>query len=350
MVMALLACYNREKKGSKLSFEENIEGLSKTTRARILAASSVTIEKVPTASIGLNAVLGGGFGKGRQSVVYGNKSASKSSTMLQTVAEAQRRGEKCAWIDAENSYDPEWAARLGVDNDSLVVAPTKSVDDMTAVVCDLMKVNFDLVVVDSVSALLPSTYFEKDKDEELKEGLEGTKQIGTVSKELGIAVNKFNYANKNTALVIISQVRNQFSTWGAALKPMGGQAMMFFSSTVVKLWSSASEREQFQGEITVGDKIIKKPIGRPVHYTVEYNKIGPPNQTGSYDFYYSGDHVGIDQIGELVDLAEASGVISKGGAWYKYGDEKFQGRPRVVAWLRENPDVREEIEQELLNG
>ena len=332
-----------------MSYADNIEGLSKTTRNRILAASSITIERVPTASLGLNKVLGGGFGKGRQSVVFGNKSASKSSTMLQTIAEAQKRGEKCAWIDAENSYDPEWAASLGVDNDSLIVAPTKSVDDMTAVVCDLMKVKFGLVVVDSVSALLPSTYFEKDKDSELKEGLEGTKQIGTISKELGIAVNKFNYANSETALVLISQVRNQFSTWGAALKPMGGQAMMFFSSTVVKLWSSASEREQIQGEFVIGDKIVKQPIGRPVTYTVEYNKIGAPNQTGTYDFYYSGDSVGIDKVGELVDLAEVAGVISKGGAWYKYGEEKFQGRPKVVAWLKENPVIREEIEQKVLN-
>jgi recombination protein RecA len=327
-----------------MSLEELISKLDKNTQARVKAASSINIEKIPTASLGLNIALGGGFGKGRQSTIYGNKSASKSSTMLQTIAENQKLGKVCAWIDAEGSYDPNWAINLGVDNDNLLVAETKSIDDMTAVVCSLMKAKVDLVVVDSISSLLPSTYFEKEGKDDLKEGLEGTKQIGTVSKELSVAVNKFNYANTDTALVLISQVRNQFSTWGASLKPMGGQAVMFFSSTVVKLWSSASEREQITGELIRGDKIIRSSIGRPVTYTVEYNKIGPPNQTGQYDFYYAGDSVGIDQIGELADIAEQNDVIHKGGAWYSYGENKFQGRTKLVEWLKENPTVREEIE------
>jgi recombination protein RecA len=331
-----------------MSFEDVYEKLDKKTQARLQAASSITIEKIPTASIGLNSVLGGGLGKGRQTVVYGNKSSGKSSSMLQTIAENQKRGEVCAWIDAEQSYDPEWAERLGVNNEELIVAQTKSIDDMTAVVCDLMDAGVGLIVVDSISSLLPSTYFEKN--DELKEGLDGTKQIGTTSKELGIAVNKFNYVNKNTALVLISQVRNQFSTWGAALKPMGGQAVMFFSSTVIKLWSSASEREQITAQVTRGEKVVETPVGRPVNYTVEYNKIGPPNQTGKYDFYYGGDEVGVDQVGEVVDIAESMGIVNKGGAWYKYGEEKFQGRPRFIEYLKNAPAVREEIEAAILNG
>jgi len=333
-----------------MSFEEVYSKLNKKTKDRLKLASEVNKEILPTASVKLNRDLGGGFGKGRQTVVWGNKSAGKTSMLLQTIAEAQKRGEVCAWVDAEGSYDTEWAASLGVDNDKLILSDSKSIDAVTADVVDFMEAEIDLVVVDSISALIPSTYFEKDGSDEMKQGLDGTKQIGTVSKELAVAVNKFNYANKKTALILISQLRNKITTYGGVADMVGGEAMKFFSSTIVKLWSSASEKEQITGEITRGDRIIKKPIGRPVNYTITFNKMGPPNQTGSYDFYYDGSLIGIDQVGEIVDLAEEAGVIHKGGAWYSYGDEKFQGRARMVEYLKENVSIREEIEQKVLNG
>lgn len=330
-----------------MSIEDILAKLDKKTRQRVEAASNLEIEKLETASIGLNAALLGGVGKGRQTLVWGNKSAGKSSMCLQTIGLAQKLGMNCAWIDSESSFDPQWAERLGVDTQELIVSPAKDIDSWTAVICDLMNAGVDAIVADSISSLIPSTYFEKN--DEMKEGLEGTKQIGTMSKELGIAVNKFNYINKKTALILISQARNKFNTYGAQLQPMGGEAMKYYSSTVIKLWSSASEREQIMADITRGDKIINKPVGRPVNFTIEFNKIGPPNQTGIYDFYYDGDFVGVDQIGEIADLAEKSGVISKGGAWYNYGEQKFQGRQRLVNWLRENPVVAEEISQKVLS-
>lgn len=331
-----------------MSFDEVYARLSKRTKDRITTANNVSREVLPTASVKLNRDLGGGFGKGRQTVVWGNKSAGKTSMLLQTIAEAQKRGETCAWIDAEGTFDPEWAERLGVDTAKLFMSESKSIDSVVADVVDFLNAEIDLVILDSISALVPSTYFEKD--DELKEGLEGTKQIGTMSKELAVAVNKFNYANKKTALVLISQLRNKIGSYGAMADMAGGEAMKFFSSTIVKLWSSASEKEQIQGEVIRGDKIIKKPIGRPVNYTITFNKLGPPNQTGSYDFYYAGDSIGIDQVGEIVDMAEEEGIIRKSGAWYYYGDEKFQGRARIVEYLKENVSVREVIEQQVLNG
>lgn len=330
-----------------MSIEDILAKLDKKTRQRVEAASNLEIEKLELASIGLNAALLGGVGKGRQTLVWGNKSAGKSSMCLQSIGLAQKAGLNCAWIDSENSFDPKWAAKLGVDTEQLIVSPAKDIDSWTAVVCDLMSAGVDAIVADSISSLIPSTYFEKN--DELKEGLEGTKQIGTMSKELGIAVNKFNYVNKRTALVLISQARNKFNTYGAQLQPMGGEAMKYYSSTVIKLWSSASEREQIMADVTRGDKIISKPVGRPVNFTIEFNKIGPPNQTGIYDFYYDGDFVGVDQIGEIADLAEKSGIINKGGAWYNYGDQKFQGRQRLINWLRDNPIIVEEITQKVLS-
>ncbi len=321
--------------------------LDKKTRQRVLTAQEVSMEKLPLSSIGLTQALNGGLGYGRQSVIYGNKSAGKTSMLLQTIANAQKEGKTAAWIDAEQSFDPSWATSLGVDTAQLIISPVKTIPEFTAVGVDLLNAGIDIMVTDSISALLPSTYFEKE--DELKEGLEGTKQIGTASKELGIAVNKFNYANTKTANILISQVRNQFNTYGASQKPMGGFALMFFSSTVVKLWSSAAEREQIMGEEIYGDKIRQKPVGRPVTWTVEYNKIGPPNVVGQYDFYYKND-IGVDSIGEIADLAEQMGIIKKGGAWYSYRDDKFQGRAKLVAWLKENIDIVNDLKSQVLNG
>jgi recombination protein RecA len=330
-----------------MSFDDVYAKLSKRTKDRLQLASEINTDYVPTASIKLNRDLGGGLGRGRQTVIWGNKSAGKTSMILQTIAEAQKRGEVCAWVDAENTFDKSWAVKLGVDCDKLIVTKSRSIDGAVADISDFLEAEVDIVVLDSINALLPSTYFEKE--DELKDGLEGTKQIGTVSKELAVAVNKFNYLNKRTSLVLISQMRNKIGSYGAMADMAGGEAMKFFSSTVIKLWSSASEKEQIQGDLLLGDKLIKKSIGRPVNYTVQFNKIGPPNQTGSYDFYYLGDLIGVDQIGEIVDLAEETGVIHKGGAWYSYGGEKFQGRAKMVDYLKQNVSVREEIEQRVLN-
>jgi recombination protein RecA len=330
-----------------MSFDDVYAKLSKKTKDRLKLASEITTEFIPTASIGLNRDLKGGFGRGRQTVIWGNKSAGKSSMVLQTIAEAQKRGDICAWIDAENTFDKTWAARLGVNCDELIVTKSRSIDEAVADISDFLEAEVDIIVLDSINALLPSTYFEK-KDE-LKEGLEGTKQIGTVSKELAVAVNKFNYLNKRSALVLISQLRNKIGGYGAMADMAGGEAMKFFSSTVIKLWSSASEKEQKQGEVQLGDKLIKKPIGRPVNYTVQFNKLGPPNQTGTYDFYYDGAVVGIDQVGEIVDMAESLGLIDKSGAWYYYEEEKFQGRTKVVDYFKENDAERGVLEKRVLN-
>jgi len=129
--------------------------------------------------------------------------------------------------------------------------------------------------------------------------------------------------------------------------PTGGMAVKFFSSTVVKLWSSEAEANAIKAGITVGDKIIEQRVGRPVNWIIDYNKLGPPNLSGQYDFYYQGDHVGIDEVGEVLDVAEQHGAIEKGGAWYTIGEERFQGRAKTVQYLRENPDVVESLKKKI---
>jgi len=325
--------------------EDIMAKLDPKTRARVQSAQNVQVHKQLTPSIGLNVALKGGLGYGRQVLVWGNKSAGKSSFCLQMIALAQQEGKTCAWIDAEASYDQSWAEQLGVDSSSLIYSQAKTVNDMVDVSVKLMEAGVDVIVVDSISALLPGIYFEKDGNE--MKDLQDTKQIGAEAKDMTHAVKMLNYANKNTLLVLISQQRNQFGSMHASHIPTGGMAVKFFSSTVIKLWSSEAEANAIKAGVAVGDKIIEQRVGRPVNWIIDYNKLGPPNLSGQYDFYYQGESLGVDRIGETLDVAEMYGFVEKGGAWYTINKERFQGRAKAVAYLRENPEIAGKLIEEI---
>lgn len=327
--------------------EEILAKLDPKTRKRVQTAEAVDAQKQQTPSIGLNLALRGGFGHGRQVLVWGNKSAGKSSFCLQMIALAQKEGKICAWIDAENSYSQEWAEKLGVDSSQLIYSAAKTINDMVDVAVQLMDAGVDIIVVDSISALLPAIYFEKDGDE-LK-NLQDTKQIGAEAKDMTHAVKMLNYANKNTLLVLISQQRNSFGSMHASHIPTGGMAVKFFSSTVIKLWSSEAEANAIKAGIQVGDKIIEQRVGRPVNWIIDYNKLGPPNLSGQYDFYYQGNCLGVDYVGEILDTAEMIGAISRGGSWYTIDEERFQGRNKTLEYLREHPEIVEKLKEKILN-
>jgi recombination protein RecA len=322
--------------------EEILAKLDPKTRQRIQLATEVDVQKQPTPSIGLNEALKGGLGYGRQVLVWGNKSAGKSSFCLQMLGLAQKEGRTCAWIDSESSYSAEWASKLGVDSSNIIYSPAKTINDMVDVGTGLMEAGVDIIVVDSISALLPAIYFDKDGDE-LKQ-LQDTKQIGAEAKDMTHAVKMLNYANKNTLLVLISQQRNQFGSMHASHIPTGGMAVKFFSSTVIKLWSSEAEANQIKDDVQVGDKLIQQKVGRPVNWIIDYNKLGPPNLSGQYDFYYQGSHVGVDKVAEILDVAEMMGRVERGGAWYTVLGERLQGRAKAIQYLRENPEVVDTLE------
>lgn len=328
-----------------IQIDDILAKLDPKTRARVQSAQEVQIEKQQTPSIGLNLALQGGLAYGRQILVWGNKSAGKSSFCLQMISEAQKAGKTCAWIDAEHSYSQEWAEKLGVDSSTLIYSKAKTVNDMVDVATQLMEAEVDIIVVDSISALLPAIYFEKDSSELKK--LEDTKQIGAEAKDMTHAVKMLNYANKNTLLVLISQQRNQFGSMHASHIPTGGMAVKFFSSTVIKLWSSEAEANAIKAGVKVGDKIIEQRVGRPVNWIIDYNKVGPPNLSGQYDFYYQGEVLGVDQVGETLDVAEMCGIIEKGGAWYTVNGERLQGRAKAVQYLKDNPDVVLKLREEI---
>jgi recombination protein RecA len=328
----------------QLDVEEVLAQLDPKLRKNVSSAAGVEIHKQETPSIGLNNALRGGLGYGRQVLIWGNKSAGKSSFCLQLIGKAQQEGKICAWIDSEQSFDPDWAERLGVDPDSLIYSPARTVNDMVDVATQLMSAGADIIVVDSISALLPAIYFEKDSTE-LKQ-LENTKQIGAEARDMTNAVKMLNYANnqtKPTLLILISQQRNQIGAMYVSHAPTGGHAVKFFSSTIIKLWSSESENQAIKDKVAVGDRLIEKKIGRSVTWNVDFNKTGPAFIGGQYDFYFDGDNIGVDNVAEIVDVCEQLGHIEKGGAWYTVLGERFQGRAKVVDWLRNNPDKVEEL-------
>lgn len=334
------------KQGIKI--DEFLSQLDPSLRKRLSNASEVEVVKQKTPSISLNNALKGGFAYGRQVMIWGNKSAGKSSFCLQMIGEAQKEGKLCAWIDAEQSFDPVWAQKLGVDTDKLIYSEARTINDMVDVATQLMKAKVDILIVDSISALLPAIYFEKDSSE-LKQ-LENTKQIGAEAKDMTNAVKMLNYANNQenkTLLVLISQLRNNIGAMYASHMPTGGMAVKFFSSTVVKLWSSDSDNNALKSKITVGDKLIESKIGREVSWHIDFNKTGPNFLGGKYDFYFDGDTIGVDKVADLVDTAELLGVIEKGGAWYTVLGERLQGRAKVIEYLKENPEKLKELESKI---
>jgi recombination protein RecA len=333
------------------TIEEALASLDPKIRKRLSTGVGFKIEYQPTPSFGLNKALNGGLPYGRQVLIWGSKSSAKSSICLQTIALAQKEGKLCAWIDAEMSYSEDWAKSLGVDTDNLIVSQARTINEMVEVGTSLMNAGVDLIVVDSITSLLPAIYFEKDSDE-LKQ-LENTKQIGAESRDFSNALKMLNYANnkvKPTLLLLISQSRNNISAMYTSQQPTGGQSVKFYSSTVIKLFSSESDNQALKGKIKIGDKLIEEKVGRKVRWEIQFSKTSPAFQSGEYDFYFRGDHLGIDSVGDLVDTAELKGIVERTGAWYILPDgSKVQGRDAFISRVREDLDLQKSIEEKL-NG
>ena len=336
-----------------ITVEEVLAQLNPKLRKNILVGDAVpATEYAATPSFGLNRALNGGLPYGRQVLIWGSKSSAKSSLCLQMIGIAQKEGKVCAWIDAEMSYDKKWAEGLGVDTSKLIVSQARTINEMVDVGVNLIEAGVDMIVIDSITSLLPAIYFEKDS-EELKQ-LENTKQIGAESRDFSNAWKMLNYANnkvKPTMLVLISQSRNNISAMYTSQQPTGGQATKFYSSTVIKLFSSESDNQAIKGKIHVGDKIIEEKIGRKVRWEVQFSKTSPAFQSGEYDFYFRGDNLGIDSIGDLVDTAELAGYINRTGAWYQLEDgTKVQGREGLINRVREDLDLQDMLRTKLSNG
>jgi recombination protein RecA len=258
-----------------VTMEEVLAQLNPKLRKTIMIGDSVPpTEYAETPSFGLNRALAGGLPYGRQVLIWGSKSSAKSSLCLQMIGLAQKEGKICAWIDAEMSYDPKWAERLGVDSSKLIYSQARTINEMVDVGTNLINAGVDIVVVDSITSLLPAIYFEKDSDE-LKQ-LENTKQIGAESRDFSNAWKMINYANnkvKPTLFVLISQSRNNISAMYTSQQPTGGQATKFYSSTVIKLFSSESDNQAIKGKIKIGDKLIEEKLEERLDGNCSFQKL-----------------------------------------------------------------------------
>ena len=336
-----------------VTIEDVLAQLNPKLRKTVMSGDTIpATQYAATPSFGLNKALNGGLPYGRQVLIWGSKSSAKSSLCLQMIGLAQKEGKICAWIDAEMSYDKAWAEKLGVDTSKLIVSQCRTINEMVDIGTSLMNAGVDMVVVDSITSLLPAIYFEKDSDE-LKQ-LENTKQIGAESRDFSNAWKMINYANnkvKPTLFVLISQSRNNISAMYTSQQPTGGQATKFYSSTVIKLFSSESDNQAIKGKIKAGDKLIEEKIGRKVRWDLQFSKTSPGFQSGEYDFYFRGDEVGIDTIGDLVDTAELAGLVVRTGAWYQLEDgTKVQGREGFINRVKEDLDLQDSLKLKLTNG
>lgn len=326
------------------AFDDFMSKFSAKEQKEIQVASGIEVSRLPLASIGLTQALGGGIGRGRITLIYGNQSAGKTMLTLQSIAEWQSQGLVCAFIDAEKAFDAEFAAKLGVNTDELIVYNECSQKVVTDTFSMLLEKEIDVVVLDSISDIAPNQFIA---DDGTIKNSEQTKQIGAHAKAVKSMIDHIHYSNKSTAVILLSQTTTKIEATYVKQMPHGGNKPLYSSSQVIKLTSSNTDAEQIKGKIYEGAVMLEKPIGRHVNAVVEKNKLGAQGGRAKYDIYYAGDRIGIDFMDELVSLAIRQDIINKGGAWLTYGEHTYQGKPNFVNFLRDNPEIFMEIKQKV---
>lgn len=327
-----------------MTIEDVLANLDKTQRESFQLGTGLSSERFSTPSTALNMALGGGLGRGRIVTIHGTKSAGKSALAAQIVALAQKEGAVAAWIDAEKSFDSAWMQRLGVNTDELLVSKASDMHKAGDQIKDLCKADIDIIVVDSTSALIQPSYFDK-KTGEIE--MDNTKKIGSYSMGLKALLRVANFVNEDTLIIIISQesMKAGAQHWFAA--PEGGMAIEYYSSQVIRVKSNRSD--VFKGMTYNGNIPLERDVGRKVEWTVVFNKLGPQGGTGIYEFYFIGDKVGVDDRLELITLATEYGVLNKAGAWlsmdYKGEEFKIQGANKMIEAMEEDHELYEELKE-----
>lgn len=288
--------------------------------------ASRDIQVIPTGCLDLDMALGvGGLPRGRVVEIYGPESSGKTTVALHVVAEAQKMGGVAAFIDAEHALDPVYAARLGVDIDDVLISQP-DFGEQALEICDMLVRSgaIDCVVIDSVAALVPRAEIE---------GEIGDTTVGLQARLMSQALRKLagSLSKSNTTCIFINQLREKIGVmFGNPETTTGGRALKFFSSVRIDVRRIDSIKRD--GEI----------VGNRVRAKVVKNKVAPPFRQAEFDLMYG---EGISREGCIVDMAVEAGVAKKSGAWYTYGEERLgQGREAAKHTLKENPDLREELE------
>lgn len=287
------------------------------------------IEATSTGSLGLDIALGiGGLPKGRIIEIYGPESSGKTTLTLHCVAEEQKKGGVCAFVDAEHALDPQYAKKLGVDLDELLISQPDTGEQALEITDTLVRSGaVNLVVVDSVAALTPKSELEGDM---------GDSNVGVQARLMSQAMRKLtgSISRSNCMVIFINQIRMKIGVmFGSPETTTGGNALKFYSSVRLDI--------RRIGAIKDRDEVV----GNQTRVKVVKNKVAPPFKQVEFDIMYG---EGISKRGELLDLGVQAGVVDKSGAWYSYGDERIgQGRENAKNYLKENPRVANEIEDKI---
>ena len=287
------------------------------------------IEATSTGSLGLDIALGiGGLPKGRIIEIYGPESSGKTTLTLHVVAEEQKKGGVCAFVDAEHALDPQYARKLGVNLDELLISQPDTGEQALEIVDTLVRSGaVSLIVVDSVAALVPKSEIEGDM---------GDMQMGSQARLMSQAMRKLtaSIGRSNCMVVFINQIRMKIGVmFGSPETTTGGNALKFYASVRLDIRRTGSIKDR--------DEVV----GNTTKVKVVKNKVAPPFKQVEFDIMYG---EGISKTGELVDLGVKAGVVEKSGSWYSYGDERIgQGRENAKLFLKSNPDVARQIEDRI---
>ncbi|MAD06158.1 MAG: recombinase RecA [Gammaproteobacteria bacterium] len=298
----------------------------KGSMMRLGDQEQIAIPSISTGSLGLDVALGiGGLPKGRVVEIYGPESSGKTTLTLQVIAEAQKVGGTCAFIDAEHALDPQYAQALGVDTDNLLVSQPDT-GEQALEICDMLvrSAAVDVIVVDSVAALTPKAEIE---------GEMGDTHVGLQARLMSQALRKMtgNIKQANTMVIFINQIRMKIGVmFGSPETTTGGNALKFYSSVRLDI--------RRIGAVKNGDEVV----GNETRVKVVKNKVAPPFRQSEFQILYG---EGIHRTGEILELGVQQGVVEKAGAWYSYkGDRIGQGRKNAADFLDDNPEMKEEIE------
>ena len=287
------------------------------------------IPAISTGSLGLDIALGiGGLPKGRIVEIYGPESSGKTTLTLSVIAQAQKKGATCAFVDAEHALDPDYAEKLGVNVDDLIVSQPDTGEQALEITDMLVRSGaVDVIIVDSVAALVPKAEIE---------GEMGDAHVGLQARLMSQALRKItgNVKNANCLVVFINQIRMKIGVmFGNPETTTGGNALKFYSSVRLDI--------RRIGAVKQGDEVT----GNETRVKVVKNKVSPPFRQAEFQILYG---QGINQLGEVLDLGVQQGLVDKSGAWYAYkGDKIGQGKQNACDYLRENTAIAEEIEKEI---
>ncbi len=320
---------NPKKEALSIAISQIEKQFGKGAIMRLTDGTSLNVETIPSGSVSLDLALGvGGLPRGRVIEIYGPESSGKTTLALSAVAEVQKQGGLAAFIDAEHAFDPDFAKKIGVNVDDLLISQPDTGEQALEITEMLVRSNaIDIIVIDSVAALVPRAEIE---------GEMGDAMVGVQARLMSQALRKLTGAisKSKTVVIFINQIRMKIGVmFGNPETTTGGNALKFYSSVRLEIRRKEALK---QGEENIGNKVGVKVVK---------NKVAPPFRTAEFDILW---REGISKEGELLDLGSTLGVVNKSGSWYEYDGQKLgQGKESARTFLKEEPKIAQKIETQI---